>query len=656
MKNNLIFLSALLLGLDAIAQKPAIIHEQWTEKPALHPINDPLKKESAVILLDNRRVEFIDEGADKVGEYRSFHRIVHLNDDQGIESFNKVYLGYTDSTDIIDMRARAVLPNGVIMEVRKENMKDYQDEDGSKYKIFALEGLEKGAEVEYFYTIRRKPDYFGRETIQGKFPILDARLQILCPSRLIFQLKGYNSDIRIDTDTSHAGTTAYNIRLKDIPGAEEEKYAAYDANLKRIEYRLSYNKANSNGSARINTWNLLAQRIHSNYEVFTEKDLNRIGDLIEANGWQKLPDARQKIIAVENYLKKQFTSRNDIDMQNASNIEWMIKNKIASTYGIVRLYAGIFQKLGVGNQIVLTCNRNELVIDRSFENWNNTSDILFYFPGTGKYLAPTLPTFRYPWINPYWGAEDAFYCQTTTIGNYTTAIAAIRNVPLEDVTKSYHRTDVSLQLDPASDTVIAKVRETLAGYLSIGYRAAYTLSNPDDRRTMLKEMARSTTNSERIITSNVENADFESYTDDKPFVMEATIHSEGLLENAGRNLLLKIGGVIGKQEEMYQEKPRQFPLQVAFPHTLERFVDFIIPAGYKVKNPDDLVESHEYPAGGNPVLGFVSEYKIEGDTLRVHILETYKQTAYPLADYDNFKKVINAAADFTKVVLVLEKK
>ena len=656
MKNNPLLLFPLLLSLAAGAQQPAIVHEQWAAKPALHTIDDRFKKESALILFDNRRIEYIDEGSDRIGEYRTFHRIVHLNDDQGIESFNKVYLGYHDSADIVEMRARAILPNGTVVEVRKEDMKNYQDEDGSKFKIFAMEGLEKGAEVEYFYTLKRNLNFFGSETLQGVFPVLDANVQIRCPSRLVFQVKGYNCDIDVNTDSSNSGVTAFTVRLKDISGAEKEKYAAWDANLKKLEYRLSYNKKSNTPSSRINTWNLLAQRIHANYEVFTDKELNRIGDLVEANGWQKLPDTRQKVIAVENYLKKQFTSRNDIDMEKAANIDWMLKNKIASIYGMVRLYAGIFKKLGIDNQIVLTCNRDDMVIDRSFENWNNASEILFYFPGTGKFLAPTLPAFRYPWINPYWGAEDAFYCQTTTIGNYTTAIAAIKNVPLEDMSQSYHRTDVSLQLDPASDTVIARVKETLGGYVSIGYRGAYIISNADDRHTMMKEMARSTTNSERIITSNVENADFESYADGKPFIMEATIHSEGLLENAGRNLLLKIGGVIGKQEEMYQEKPRQFPVQVAFPHTLERFIDFTVPAGYKVKNPDDLVKRLEYPGGSQLTVGFTSDYKMEGDVLRIHILETYRSCYYPLADYENFKKVINAAADFTKVALVLEKK
>ena len=43
-----------------------------------------------------------------------------------------------------------------------------------------------------------------------------------------------------------------------------------------------------------------------------------------------------------------------------------------------------------------------------------------------------------------------------------------------------------------------------------------------------------------------------------------------MVERAGSKILVKVGELIGPQSEMYQEKPRQFPVQLPFPHTLER--------------------------------------------------------------------------------------
>ena len=652
MKKNLLSFSLLLLTLSATCQN--IVREDWAANPVLHPLDARYTKESAIILFDKRRIEYVDQNKDEIGEYRTIHKIIRVMDDNGIESFNKIYLGYNDPSDIIDMRARTILPNGTVKEIRKEDMKDVQEEDGSKYKIFAMEGLEKGAEVEYFYTLKRDPDFFGHESLQGKFPVADAMLEIRCPDRLIFQLKGYNCTIAVG-DTSTGVTRTFSTRLRDIPGADEEKYAAYEANLQRVEYRLSYNTAGGNEHVRLNTWNLLAQRIHEGYETYTEKELNRVGDLIQKNGWSGLADERQKIVAVENFLKKNVTTRDDIDMQNAGNLEWIIKNKIATHRGIIRLYAAIFQKLGIQHEIVLTCDRSEKSIDKSFENWNNASDLVFYFPATKKFLAPTLLHMRYPWINPYWGAADALYCQTTTIGNYTTALAIVKPVPLEDFTQTFTRIDASLSFDQKLDTLLIDLKHSFGGYDASEYRAAFTLGSPDQQHELLKDLVKSATNSERIVSSNIENADFETYSENKPLIVQATVRSEGLLENAGNKVLVKIGEIIGKQVEMYQEKPRQFPIQVAYPQTEERFITFTIPDGYTIRNPGDLVIKHEYKEGDEVTMGFASDYKLDGKMLTVHILEQYRRTAYPLSQYEEFKKVINAAADFSKVTLILQK-
>jgi hypothetical protein len=652
MRNPLLLLSALSLTLSASAQQTPILREQWSTNPRIHRIDDRYAKESAIILFDKRRLEYMDSAGKKTVEYRTIHRIIRVNDDKGIESFNKVYLPYTDSSDIIDMQARAILPNGSIREVNRRDMKDFKNDDGRTYKIFAMEGLEKGAEVEFYFTTKHKTDFFGEETLQETFPIIDAQLEIICPNQYTFQMKGDNCSPQI-ADTTINNKRTFATRLTDIPGAEREKYSAYEANLHKIEYRLSYTTANGGEHIRLNTWNNFAQRIYEIYETFTEKDLSRVGNLIEGEGWQKLPDDRQKVIAVENYLKKQFTTREDIDNQNAGNIEWMIKNKIASHRGMIRLYAAIFQKLGIQHQIVLTCDRTEKRIDRSFENWTNASQFLFYFPSTKKFLAPTLVYLRYPWIEPQWAMTDAVFCQTTTIGNFTTAIAVIRQVPLEDFSQSFIRDESVIRFNTRLDSLQVDIKESLAGYFALGSRAAYIRSNPEERRTLMKEVARAASGSEKILSSSVENDNIEDDNDNKPFVIKQSLLTDAMLENAGKNILVKLGMVLGPQTEMYQEKPRQFPIYLSYPHTLERFIDFVVPKGYTIKNPGDLAFQQDFKTNGVTTLGFSTEYKMEGDTLRVHIVETYRNTTYPLSEYENFKKVINAAADFNKVTLVL---
>ena len=62
-----------------------------------------------------------------------------------------------------------------------------------------------------------------------------------------------------------------------------------------------------------------------------------------------------------------------------------------------------------------------------------------------------------------------------------------------------------------------------------------------------------------------------------------------------------------------------------------------------------------------PVIGFSSDYTLKtdkknGDKLVVTITEFYSQIHFPTADYERYREVVNSAADFNKVSLVLAKK
>jgi len=56
------------------------------------------------------------------------------------------------------------------------------------------------------------------------------------------------------------------------------------------------------------------------------------------------------------------------------------------------------------------------------------------------------------------------------------------------------------------------------------------------------------------------------------------------------------------------------------------------------------------------VAEFISTYKIDGNTIVIENLEYYTKVNFPLDIYNDYVKVINAAADFNKIKLVIEKK
>lgn len=639
---------------SAFAQSlPPIERESWFGSERVQKPASKYDNESAVILLDRRRVEYIDEGQELVA-YRSLHRRIHIMDDKGIEYFNKVYLPVSSNNEIVDIMARTILPGGKIITVDSRNIRDLQ-EDNQSYKIFAMEGLEKGCDVEFYFTCKQNISYFGREVIQNSIPVQEAEVIVVAPERLIFEMRGYNK-VNSATDTILRGKRFISIRQTDISGADEEKYSSYHSNLKRVEYKLSYNTARSR-TERLFTWNELARRAYDIYATYSDKETKRAAEFVKKNGWNKLGGNEVAVIsAVENYLKKNISTSEDTGDESGNDIEAVIKKRIASNRGIIRLYGAIFRQLNIDHEFVLCGSRQDFEVDRSFENWNNCDNHLIYFPRLRKYIAPTLLEMRYPFFNPEWIGTNGIFCKNTTIGNFTTAIAEIRKINGEDCHWSASNIDAKINLNKTLDTLQVAVRQSFTGYSSIFYRASFNLSPEEYQKELIKEMAKFVTNSERVLNTTIENRAMEDFTPNKPLVIDQVVHSSELVERAGTKVLVKIGALIGPQSEMYQEKPRQFEMDVNYPHVLNRTIEFRLPDGYTVKNAEDLKISKTVQADGQLTMGFESSYTVEGNLLKVTISEQYCRLTYPLPQYEDFKKVINAAADFNKVILVLEPK
>lgn len=622
--------------------------------PTLHKIHDSLLSESAVVISDVKRLEYIDVD-EKLAAFKTLHVIVHINDDKGIESYNKIFLGVAENSDIIDIKARTILPNGNIKELNREDIKDYKDEDGDVYKIFAMEGLEKGCEIEYMYTYKRPVSFFIRENFKNSLPVLHSQIELICPPRLLFDHKLYNTPgIESFIDTSISDKRIFRFTLKNQMGAEEEKYSFYKAQLPRIEFKLSYNLTREKKD-RLFTWNELAGRIFEIYTVTDGKEKDRIKELIKKQDWGQLNSEKEKIIKVEHFIKANVAARENADGPDVQNIEKILKNKLADHTGIMKIYGEIFTQLGIPFQFVLGGDRTGFIVERNFENWNNTDNPLIYFPNQKKFIAPTKVEMRYPWIDPDWCGTLALFCNVTKIGDYVTAIGEVKLVPLENWDQSANNIEATVKLSDDNQNLFINIRQIYKGYSAAVYRTAFVFNNEEDRKAITKELVKFGTNSENIIKTSLENESLENYNDNLPFVLQAEVKANELLEKAGNKILVKIGDIIGPQVEMYQEKPRQFPMELHYPHVLDRTIRFEIPKGYKIKNPDDLNIKHIYPETGEPTMGFVSSYSMENGVLVVRVVEEYKKTFYPLREYEIFKKIINAAADFNKIALILEK-
>ncbi len=622
---------------------------QWNEKPVLHSIDKRDQDAAAVYITDERIIEYGFEKKE-LYQYRTMHRIIHINNDKGIESFNKIYLPFDEGIEMLDVKARTILPGGKIIEFDKTNIKDLKDDNG-EYKIFALEGLTKGCEVEFYFTLKKYPSFFGREILASAIPVMKSHFELIAPDHLIFETKSFNN-LPLSKDTTYKEKRYLLITDQNIKGAEEEKYSMYQANLKRVEYKLCYNKA-KNERDRMFTWNELAKKAFDIYSVISDKEAKKIKDLASDIDL-KTSGIAEKVTSIENYLKKNFITREDIPDEDANDLIKVIKNKLASQKAIIKLYTSLFNVAGIDYQLVLCGDRTNYSVDRTFENWNNTRNVLIYIPATKKFLAPTEIEYRYPWIPPTWANTNGLYCISTTIGNFTTAVAEVKNIPMESYEHSFLNMDMSLKLEK-DDALFIDVKQSYGGYAAPNYRFPFVFFPAEEQNKVLKEMIKFGTNSENILSHSFENKEIEQVDPYKPFVIKASVKSTNMVERAGEKIILKIGEVIGQQAEMYDAKPRTTNIDLAFPHALIRTIQITIPKGYKVKNLADLNFNEVFKEKDVTTIGFVCTYEQKENILTLTVKEEYRKAFYPVQQYEAFKKVINAAADFNKVVLILDK-
>ena len=140
----------------------------------------------------------------------------------------------------------------------------------------------------------------------------------------------------------------------------------------------------------------------------------------------------------------------------------------------------------------------------------------------------------------------------------------------------------------------------------------------------------------------------------KPLQFIVDFTSEAFVEKAGRKYLFKLGELIGAQTQLYQEKERVLPLEEQFQRSYFRTITINIPEGYEVTNLKDINLDNSYSEKGKELFAFKSSFKLTGNTLKITADEHYRKNIVDVSIYEKYRKVINSAADFNKIILLIE--
>lgn len=626
----------------------------WEEKPKMHTINKSFDSASAVCIYDERQAEYKKENKD-LDVFYTFHKIFFIKDDRGIELLNKLYIPINPESELVRVKLRVVYKNGKVNNIDSATVKTI-DEDGKKYAIFAVEGLEKGCEFEYNYIIKYPLFLFDSELFQfSNYPCQEARFSLIAPSYLRFSAKGYNG-MKVSADSLVGDVRIISGFDKDIPLLETEKYAYRKQYLKRIDFKLSYN-LNTSPNTRLYTWKDLAKKVYARYTERNDKEEKSLESFMTHLNLPKSDDLASQIVYLEDYIKTNYNYDEKLLGDNAGQLDNVISTKSANLEGICKLYSAVFDKAGINFQFVFPTNRTDYPIDEELEYWNRIDEVVIYFPSTGKYLSPINIELRYPFIPFALADSRGLFLKGTTIGNFRTAVGAFGTIKMEPFSQHSHNMEIDVSFQADMDSVLIKCAQIFRGYGAHSIRPVYSFLSKEKQEEVTQELIKPIVKSTIIKNTKIENT---ALTDggitNKPLIIYGEASSSELIETAGKKILFKIGDLIGPQVQMYQENARQMPIELDYPHELNRRIIFHIPEGYSIENPKDLLFDVTHRENNEITMGFSTHYTIKGNELELFIEETYFKTHYPLEQFLTFQKVINASADFNKVTLVLSRK
>lgn len=586
-------------------------------------------------------------------QYYLFHEKVYINSDNAIERNNRVYIPSRVDESLVKNKVRIIKKNGEILSFDAKDIKEEIDEErGVKYNYYAINGLEKGAILEKIFILKENPELRGVSIkMQSEYPIANISFELIYPQYLGFKYKSYNGlpEAEFNND-AYEGKHSISVIDANIDGlSDEERYSNWNKHIKKFRYKLFSNSYT--GANNLFSYSDFARNVYENlHPEIDKKNQKSIDDFVKTI--TKSKNQEEQIWNIESKIKTSIVHNRYFN----SNKDFtdVLKNKQANDLELLRLYLAVFERFDIPAEVVMTSKRYLKDFDIDFETTDNLEEVLFYFPKVNKYLEPTSIEYRFPFFNFNYGENYGLFIQEKEFGGAKMGIGTVKKIeiPAGDITHDYMNITIDFSKDVENPLVHTNI--SFGGYSALNLQTIKDFVTEEDYREILKEIAKNYTLEAEFKTIETKNDGLESIGK-KPFILDLTFEGKDYIQKAGNNILFKVGETIGKQIELYQEDQRQLPVEIYYPHNYTRTIKIILPKDYVAKNLDSFNMDHKTVIDGKTEAAFISSYEQKSNEIFVTNSEYYSVIHYPLEVFESYRQVINAAADFNKITLVISK-
>jgi len=655
---------------------------EWADTPTAHPVPPEHATQPAVMLLNDVTIDYRLEGG-YIVKHTTRHVVIKVLDDRGIERYSTAGITLNLGTKVPTIRARTISQSGRVQNIAKDRILLAINEQGHYVVVLPMEGIQKNSEIEYLVKEIDRCDFFGEERFQFDIPVAVTRFRMNFRKNMIVESKSFNGFPKLTAEL-WKNRMLYKTEVRDIPALLPEKNSFYDLHRMSFEYRVSYYTNDNEEKIKLNTFDNLSRKMFDEYCKMTGSEMKAVNQFLTDLGIRPNGNEAENIRKIEDGIKRNIVLHKFVDYEERKEViadktirsmsvysagyddtkdvlDTIINRKSASRSGYVKLFAACLTQAGIPHEIGWASDRTENRFDPEFESWKGLDYTVIYFPNSKRFLSPFALNLRYPVVEDAIAGSRGVFCTINKKGIVTGRLYKVRRITPLSSKDSRRDMNANLSFDKNMNATAALSYEWF-GYMASELRGELPYKRPEQMKKFVAGKIEFLDNPGELNSYSFSNEDASYFYSGKPLSLYASVNATNLINKAGARYLVKVGDIIGHQENMYDDRPRVMPVDLKYPHSYNYTIVVNIPKGYKVLNPEAVRMNADYLNGElEQVIAFSSDYKLvkdnkNGDKFIISISENYTQLHFPTIEYERFRNVWNTAADFNGVALVLARK
>ncbi len=669
------FLASVLLSAAAFARQPSAASDDWLPIP---PADLALKDNpadpgaSAMILYRDGEV---------VSQDFSIHEYVRIKifTQEGIKEGDVKLPFARPYTDIVDIRARTIHPDGSIVNFDgKVVEKNTRNANGFQYgaKSFTLPDVHPGSIIEYRYREQREssvyvndarvrndlrnnhqPNYYITKswTITGHLYTRDARFSIKPYAHISEFADIYALPLAYHEYGLPAGTIpvkqpdgSYAINVHDVPALEKEPYMPPTRTL-QAQVGFYYVAANTpENETPEQFWSRTGKAYSDVIDQFVNKKGALDSDLAHTVSAADLPEVKlrkiyarvQKIreLRVEEVKSDQGQKQEQLKPNN--NVEDVLKHGYATGRELNYTFVALARAAGFSASEVFVANRNRVFfLPEKMDPSQLSADIVWVHTDTQDYYLDPASSASLFGILPWYETDTGGVRCSKAGGELVT-------VPPSPSRQATITRTVELEID-SSGQATGTVRMEYTGQSAASRRARYRGKDEAGRRQGVGlEIQRWLPAGSTFEVNAIANWD----NIDLPLFVDGTTKAPGFGMPNGRSMLVPASLFQTSQAVAFRAEKRLYPIYFDYPFEETDDLTLHVPTGYKIESAPAASEAKQVEPG---MLSYEISATQQDDAVEVRRAFILDGSLFPVASYPALQKFFNTmkTGDDAQIVL-----